>query len=343
MEKRKLDAAMIEEQSGKAPTSRDALTLLLAGDAKAGLELYNLCLKRTNRHNIPFGLHLIFLERAGLTAVAEDLRRLALRRGGNIALKDVKPGASPAEVAQEYAALFARGMANSRMIFRYMMALARLGRIDEVTALLDPPRLLRKVHLDRPGPGGEPGGLAEAVQAMLIREEGRAEDKDAVQPFSKVPMLQRLHRLDDPAARALTAALREEADRYVRDWAMSDHPLARLVSREVQLDVWALFARNDGYCPRHLHPQGWSTGVYYPVGVQGGGPEGHLMIGPPEELEDIAPGWPRAMIRPEPGLLVLMPSFCMHWTVPLGGPGLRTSIAFDLLDVPQPQAGDARG
>ncbi|HYI40754.1 MAG TPA: putative 2OG-Fe(II) oxygenase [Allosphingosinicella sp.] len=333
---------MFEERSGKAPTSRDALSLLLAGETEAGLDLYDLCLKRTNRHNIPFGLHLIFLEQAGLAEVAKDLRHLALRRGGNIALKDVKPGVSPAEVAEEYEALFARGMANSRMIFRYMMALSRLGRTDEVAALLDPSRLLRRIQLDRPGPNGEAGGLAEAVQAMLIREEGRAEDRDFIQPFSKVPVLQRFHNLEDPAARALTAALREEADHYVRDWAASDHPLAPLVSREVRLDVWALFARNEGYCPRHLHPQGWSTGVYYPVGVEGDGPEGHLHIGPPEELEAVAPNWPRAVIRPEPGLLVLMPSYCMHWTVPSGGPGLRTSIAFDMLDVPKPQAGDAR-
>jgi len=336
-----LAAARLEEQSGRAPTSRDALALLLAGETEAGLDLYDICLKRTNRHNIPFGLHLTFLERAGLRAVADDLRQLVLRRGGNIAIKDIKPGASPAEVAAEYEVLFAQGMANSRMIFRYMIALARLGRMDEVAALLDMPRLLRKIRLDRPGPNGEAGGLAEAVQTMLIREEGRAQDKDAVQPFSKVPMLERLHRLEDPTARALSAALREEADRYVRDWAGSDHQLAGLVSREVRLDVWALFARGDGYCPRHLHPQGWSTGVYYPVGVEGNGPGGYLMIGPPEELEEIAPDWPRATIRPEPGLLVMMPSYCMHWTVPLGRPGLRTSIAFDLLDVPQPQAADA--
>jgi hypothetical protein len=331
-----LAAARLEEQGDRAPTSRDALALLLAGETAAGLDLYDICLKRTNRHNIPFGLHLLFLDRAGLHTVADDLRRLVLRRGGNIAIKDIRPGASPAEVAEEYEMLFARGMANSRMIFRYMLALARLGRMDEVAGLLDMPRLVRRIRLDRPGPNGEAGGLAEAVQAMLVREEGRAEDKDAVQPFSKVPMLQRLHRLEDPAARALTAALGEEADRYVRDWAGSDHPLAGLVSREVHLDVWALFARSDGYCPRHLHPQGWSTGVYYPVGLEGGGPGGDLMIGPPEELEDIAPEWPRATIRPEAGLLVLMPSYCMHWTLPLGRPGLRTSIAFDLLDVPQP-------
>ncbi|HEX9946430.1 MAG TPA: putative 2OG-Fe(II) oxygenase [Allosphingosinicella sp.] len=340
--------ARLEEQTGRAPTSRDALALLLAGETEAGLDIYDICLKRTNRHNIPFGLHLIFLERAGLHGVAEHLRRLVLRRGGNIALKDVRPGASPAEVAEEYEGMFARGMANSRMIFRYMLALARLGRMDEVAALLDVPRLLRKVRLDRPGPNGEAGGLAEAVQTMLIREEGRAEDKDAVQPFIKVPMLERLHRLEDPTVGALTAALREEADRYVRDWAASDHPLARLVSRDVRLDVWALYARGDGYCPRHLHPQGWSTGVFYPAGVEGDCPGGDLMIGPPEELEDIAPEWPRLTIRPEAGLLVLMPSYCMHWTKPLGGPGLRTSIAFDLLDVdrldvPPPRSDDAHG
>lgn len=334
-----MPAPRLEEEGAKPPTSRQALALLLEGKIEAGLALYETCLKRPNAHNIPVGLHLIFLERGGLPEVAEDLRRLALRRGGTVSVESARPGASPSEIAEEHAELFGRGIGNGRMIFDYLVALARLGRMDEVAALLDLDRLLRTVRLDLPAPGGEGDGLASAVQALLGREEARAVDRDSVQPLKNVPMLERLHRLDDPVARALIAALRAEADRYLLDWAASDHPLARLVSRKVELKAWALFARDGGFSPRHLHPQGWATGVYYPAALSSDGSGGDLMIGPPEELDDKAPEWPRAAIRPEPGLLVLMPSYCMHWTLPFRGPGVRMSVAFDLLDVAVARAG----
>lgn len=331
-----MPAAGPEAQGAKPPNSRQALALLLAGDIDGGLALYETCLKRPNAHNIPVGLHLVFLERGGLGDVAEDLRRLALRRGGTVSIEAAKPGASPAEIAEEHSALFDRGIANGRMIFDYLVALARLGRMDEVRSLLDLDRRLRTVRLDLPGPNGEASGLGGAVRALLEREEYRAADRDSVQPLNRVPMLERLHRLDDPVAQALIAALRSEADRYLRDWAASDHPLAPLVTRRVDLKAWALFAREGGFSPRHLHSQGWATGVYYPAPPPGGGEGGELAIGPPEALEETAPGWPRAVIRPEAGLLVLMPSYCMHWTLPFHGPGVRMSVAFDLLD-PAPE------
>lgn len=331
-----MPVARPEEPGAKPPTSRQALALLLAGETDQGLALYETCLKRPNAHNIPVGAHLIFLERGGLGQVAEDLRRLALRRGGTVSIESARPGASPAEVAEEHSALFDRGIANGRMIFDYLVALARLGRMDEVRSLLDLDRRLRTVRLDLPGPNGEASGLAGAVRSLLDREEYRAVDRDSVQPLNRVPMLERLHRLDDPVARALIAAFRSEADRYLRDWAASDHPLVRLVTRQVDLKAWALFAREGGFSPRHLHPQGWATGVYYPAAPPGGGEGGELVIGPPEELEEMAPDWPRAVIRPEAGLLVLMPSYCMHWTLPFQGHGVRMSVAFDLLD-PAPE------
>ncbi|HYW17379.1 MAG TPA: putative 2OG-Fe(II) oxygenase [Allosphingosinicella sp.] len=327
-----MQSARPEDQGAKPPTSRQALALLLRGEIDRGLALYETCLKRPNAHNIPIGIHLLFLERGGLPEVAKELRGLALRRGGTVSIQAAKPGASPAEVVEEHEALFDRGIANGRMIFDYLVALARLGRMDEVRSLLDLARRLRTVRLDLPGPDGGPGGLAAAVQALLGREESRAVDRDSVQPLRQVPMLERLHRLDDPVARTLIEAFRLEADRYLLDWASSGHPFARLVSRKVDLKAWALFAREGGFSPRHLHPQGWATGVYYPAAPPGGGTGGELMIGPPEALEETAPGWPLASIRPEAGLLVLMPSYCMHWTLPFRGPGVRMSVAFDLLD-----------
>lgn len=326
-----VSAARLETEATKDPSPGRALALLLAGETEAGLALYETCLRAKDRNQILIGIHLLVLERAGRESVAEELRRLTLRRGGNVAARD-RAGGSPEEAAEEYAHLFERGIANADMIFRYLILLSRLGRSDEVAALLDPGRLLRTVRLDRPAPGGETAGLAAATLALLLREEARAVDRDAVQPLSGVRMLERFHELEDPVALALLAQLRDEADRYLRDWAASDHPLAHLVPREFELKAWGLFARDGGFSTRHTHSAGWATGIYYPAGLPGD-VGGELVIGPPDEIEEQSPGWPRAVIRPEPGLLVLLPSYCMHWTAPLAGPGLRTSIAFDLHDL----------
>jgi hypothetical protein len=96
------------------------------------------------------------------------------------------------------------------------------------------------------------------------------------------------------------------------------------------MHVWGLISRGEGYNIRHIHHRGWATGIYYPLGVPPDRPGGELRIGCPARLRETSPGWPDAEIRPEPGLLVLMPSFYTHWTVPLGRPGLRMSVAFDL-------------
>jgi putative 2-oxoglutarate-Fe(II)-dependent oxygenase superfamily protein len=103
------------------------------------------------------------------------------------------------------------------------------------------------------------------------------------------------------------------------------------VPRTARISAWGLISRGEGFNAPHIHHKGWATGVYYPAAPEGGGPGGALRIGPPPALGARAPGWPDATIRPEPGLLVLIPSFYTHWTVPLGRPGLRTSIAFDLV------------
>jgi hypothetical protein len=338
---RRMEVAAAEaerEEQGDAPSR--ALALLLAGETEAGLALYDTCLRGRNPHRLPVGLHLLFLERAGRSEAAERLRGIALRRGANLSVKHVSLGATPAEVVEDYASLFGRGVGNSRMVYEYLVTLSRLGRMDEVAAILAPDRLVRTIRLDLPGPNGRAGGLAAAVQALLSREESQAADRDAVQPLSKVRMLEQLHRLDDPAARALVAALREQADLYLRDWAASDHPLAHFVSLGFDLKAWALFARQGAFSERHVHPNGWATGVYYPADLPGEGAGGELVIGPPHDVEALGRDWPRATIRPEAGLLVLMPSYCMHWTMPLDGPGMRTSVAFDLLDK-KPRAQDS--
>lgn len=302
---------------------KHALSLLLGGEIDPGLARYRIALRGDGPSHVPVGSHILFLERSGRAEAAAALASLAVRRGADVALHPLALGADPARAAADYEALFARGVANSRMVTSYAVALSRLGRTAETEALLDPDRLLRRVRIAAPEPG--------SVRSLLLESESRARFQAATQSVRGMRKLERFHSLDDPAATALVAALEAESRRYLSDWAASAHALAPLVPRTARLRAWGLISRGEGFNAPHIHHKGWATGVYYPAGPEGGGEGGALRIGPPPALGEQAPGWPDVTIRPEPGLLVLIPSFYTHWTIPLGRPGLRLSIAFDLI------------
>src|SRR5205085_3996370 len=96
-----------------------------------------------------------------------------------------------------------------------------------------------------------------------------------------------------------------------------------------------LISSGYGYNVPHIHHRGWITGVFYIVGPNEigaeGQPAGALRIGAFNAAANKT-GWPDLSIAPRPGTLVLFPSYFTHWTVPLGKPELRISIAFDVVD-----------
>ena len=108
-------------------STAQALKLCLAGD-RAGLALYREhATAKAFRHG----------------AIAETLRALVVAGGGDIATRAaIAPETAPETIAQEYEALFARGLVNSRMVDRYARALTHCGRTAEVAALFDVPRRL---------------------------------------------------------------------------------------------------------------------------------------------------------------------------------------------------------
>jgi hypothetical protein len=302
--------------------AREALTLLLAGNAEAALPVYEACLRSGFANALPIGLHLELLESSGKEDMAAALRDLALERGGNIARRGSGLDGRRIERRAEYEALFARGLINSRMIEDYILRFSRAGDAERVAQLTDPERLLRIVPID--------GVSGEAVRGMLLGEETDARFLAAGLSVRGMCRIDDLHLLGDPAP-ALIAALDAEARRYLADWGTSDHPFAPFVPDQVRMKYWGLISRGEGFNTHHIHHRGWATGVYYPTGIEGGGDGGSLCVGRPGRAPKDAGGWPEASIRPEAGMLVLMPSFYTHWTVPLGRPGLRLSVAFDII------------
>jgi uncharacterized protein (TIGR02466 family) len=103
------------------------------------------------------------------------------------------------------------------------------------------------------------------------------------------------------------------------------------------ISAWANVARAGHYHRVHNHPKSAWSGVYY---VSIGQPDpafplaGVLEICDPRPFTEMvaSPGEPfgkRVIFRPEPGMMVLFPSWLYHFVNPHQGPGERISIAFN--------------
>lgn len=95
--------------------------------------------------------------------------------------------------------------------------------------------------------------------------------------------------------------------------------------------AWSVRLNSGGFHINHVHPEGWISSAFYvrtPSDMQG--TEGFLKFG--------EPGPPTAphlkeehLVKPEPGLLVLFPSYMWHGTVPFASQQKRLSCAFDIV------------
>ena len=142
-----------------------------------------------------------------------------------------------------------------------------------------------------------------------------------------------LDRSDDPAVRGFFEAIRTPIGRYIESLGKGRDPLRSRATGRFQLSgSWSVRLRPGGHHVPHLHPNGWLSSACYiqlPDAVQTGR-EGWIAFGepgvptrPPLEAEH----W----VKPEPGMLVLFPSYMWHGTVPFSGDQPRLTCAFDVL------------
>lgn len=100
---------------------------------------------------------------------------------------------------------------------------------------------------------------------------------------------------------------------------------------------WSVRLTGDGghHVP-HFHNAGWLSSAYYAalpsemIAAPADSTAGHIQFGsPPAGLGLDLP--PRRIVRPEPGRLVLFPSYLWHETLPFPGEGTRLTAAFDVV------------
>lgn len=145
---------------------------------------------------------------------------------------------------------------------------------------------------------------------------------------------QSLDRSADPVIRAFFEAIRQPIQRHIESLGRGRDPLRARANGRFRLNgSWSVRLKPGGLHVNHMHPRGWLSSACYialPDAVEAGGKEGWIAFGEPGV--PTVPALPAEhWVKPEPGLLVLFPSYMWHGTLPFGGDQPRLTCAFDVV------------
>jgi hypothetical protein len=150
-----------------------------------------------------------------------------------------------------------------------------------------------------------------------------------------------LGRAREPAIAAFASAIDGPIRRHIAHLRSSGTELGdrALDSYEI-IGAWSVRLRPNGYHHDHIHHLGWLSSAFY-VEVPEAPPEnpleGCIKFGEPGTVT--SPHLPAEhVVKPEPGTLVLFPSYMWHGTIPLSRGEGRMTIAMDI----QPREGKRR-
>jgi uncharacterized protein (TIGR02466 family) len=146
-----------------------------------------------------------------------------------------------------------------------------------------------------------------------------------------------LLRSDKPALRAFFTALEAPIRAYMHEVGAGADPLRSRVTGEYMIQsAWSVLLRPNGFHVSHYHPMGWISSAFYvrtpAEALETDAHDGWIKFGePPFKTVPAQPA--KHFVKPEPGKLVLFPSYMWHSTVPFTTDERRMTIAFDVLPV----------
>lgn len=146
---------------------------------------------------------------------------------------------------------------------------------------------------------------------------------------------QSLLRSRDPVITAFFKAVQAPIDAYLRSVGGGEDPLRRRNTGSGRpATAWSVNLRPQGRHANHVHPQGWISSAFYvqtpATAIDAGDQAGWIRFGEPP-FATSPPQGPEHAVRPEPGRLVLFPSYLWHGTAPFETDESRLTIAFDVL------------
>ena len=333
-----IDAALARYAEDDALWGAKAAILQGGGDARAA---YACLAPRTQRAHAPPAL----LVRAGLAAlefdpgVALELAERALRSApdgtsARTLLVAAQLGVGSAAAALEHCEqLLLASPDDQYLIALYTTALRLLGDA-RYAALCDYRSLVLPLMLNPPAPWADLAAFLADVRTALNRlhdPDGHALLFQSLRGGTETT--QDLTRSGDPAIQALFGAFAAPIERYLQHIGRGTDPLRRRNGGGWRFNgSWSVRLRDRGFHTSQVHPRGWISSACYVelpgCMTEGRTDEGILSFGQPGIITS-PPLEPEHAVRPEPGMLVLFPSYCWHGTVPFTSPQPRLTVAFD--------------
>lgn len=215
------------------------------------------------------------------------------------------------------------------------IALGELGMHRARAHLLDYERLVRRARVLSPPTFGSVDKLNAALAAhvrahpTLVYEPASKPTRAGSQTGNllvgeKGPMTV-LERLINEAVKAYFESLPADFD----------HPYAKVRLPAWDLVAWATILGREGHQQPHIHPESWLSGVYYVEVPEFAGPaeskSGWIEFGTAPASFKSTRKAATMRYQPEPGLILLFPSYFYHATVPYGDDAARISIGFDVI------------
>lgn len=155
-----------------------------------------------------------------------------------------------------------------------------------------------------------------------------------------------LARSNDPVIQALFKAFDAPIRDYMARLGQGDDALRRRNRGNYRFNGgWSVRLHDAGFHASHVHPRGWISSAFYvdlpAVMADADAVAGNLTFGAPGILTTPALD-AQHRVHPEPGMLVLFPSYVWHGTVPFRSGQARLTVAFDAVPAgttPGPQGG----
>lgn len=261
-----------------------------------------------------------------------------------------RPGATPAQLAPLIQALLAcgraeeaarfvepwlRGAPDDQLAIALQLTAWRALGDQRWKSLADYPALVRAFTL--PTPAGWPtlAAYLDDLRATLLRLHDLKSHPLHQSLRGGSQTSQSLLRSRDPVIAAFFEAVQEPIGAYLRAVGTGDDPLRRRNSGSGRpTAAWSVNLRRQGRHANHVHPQGWISSAFYvqtpTAAIEGGNQSGWIRFGEPP-FSPSPPQGPEHAVRPEPGRLVLFPSYLWHGTAPFETEESRLTIAFDIL------------
>lgn len=142
--------------------------------------------------------------------------------------------------------------------------------------------------------------------------------------------------VQDAAVRAFPQAIDGPIRRYIEQLGHGVDEFRRRNNGRYRLNgAWSVRLRSQGFHVNHIHPDGWLSSACYielPEVMSPGNDAGWIQFGQPGFITTPALS-PEHQVQPQPGMLVLFPSYMWHGTVPFSAPpsSRRMTIAFDVV------------